>query len=130
LPGGVTLASKTGDKPDGRPYASPMAAGTQLPSGASLQFVLKFGNPARVTFSSTLQVVREVVAPAGAPTLLGVVATGGTNARLVGRIDGAANQDVTLQITTAATCIAGTLAGGASAGSVTVRTDASGYFGT
>jgi hypothetical protein len=129
LPAGVTLANKTGDKPDGRPYASPMAAGTQLPSGGSLQFVLKFSNPARVTFSSTLQIVREVVEPAGAPTLLGVVATGGTNARLVGRVDGAANQDVTLQITTAATCVAGTLVGGASAGSVMVRTDDGGYFG-
>src|SRR6185436_3800766 len=36
LPAGITLANKSGDKLDGRPYVSPMAAGGQLASGASL----------------------------------------------------------------------------------------------
>ena len=81
LPAGITLANKTGDEPDGRPYVSPMAAGSLLQGGGSLTFVLKFANPARVTFTSTLQILRTVVeAPPNAPSLIGVVATGGTSA--------------------------------------------------
>ena len=106
-----------------------MAAGSLLQSGGSLSFVLKFANPARVTFTSTLQILRTVVeAPANAPSLLGVVATGGTNAHVIGRVDGAANQDIALQLTSASTCVAGTLVNGAAGGTVTTRTDAAGYF--
>ena len=92
--------------------------------------MLKFANPARVTFTSTLQILRTVVeAPANAPSLLGVVATGGTSVHVIGRVDGAANQDVALQLTSANTCIAGTLVNGANVGgTVTARTDAAGYF--
>jgi len=130
LPAGITLANKTGDKPDGRPYVGPMAAGSLLQNGATLTFALKFNNPARVGFNSTLQVLREVVeAPPGAPMLLGVVAAGGTSARLIGRVEGAPNQDVTLQLTSAASCVAGTLVGGAAGAVVTARTDEDGYFG-
>jgi len=129
LPAGVTLANKSGDKSDGRPYVTPMSAGSQLASGASLSFVLKFNNPARVSFTSTLQVVRDVVAPANAPSLLGVVATGGAGAHLIGRVDGSPNQDVTLQVSSASACVAGTLVSGATAATVTVRTDRDGYFG-
>ena len=82
LPAGVTLANKAGDKPDGRPYVSPMAAGSLLQNGGTLSFVLKFANPSRVTFNSTLQILRTVEVPANAPSLLGVVATGGTSARI------------------------------------------------
>ena len=130
LPAGITLANKTGDKPDGRPYSSPMAAGALLQGGGSLTFVQKFANPARVTFTSTLQILRTVVeAPANAPSLLGVVSTGGTSVHVIGRVDGAPNQDVALQLTSANTCIAGTLVNGTGVGgTVTARTDAGGYF--
>ena len=87
LPAGVTLANKAGDEPDGRPYVSPMAAGALLQSGGTLTFVLKFANPARVTFTSTLQILYTVEAPPDAPSLLSVVATGGTT-RLPDRAGG------------------------------------------
>jgi hypothetical protein len=55
-----------------------MAAGSLLQGGGSLTFVLKFANPARVTFTSTLQILqRSSRAPANAPSLHGVVATAG-----------------------------------------------------
>ena len=38
-----------------------MAAGAVLQSGGTLTFVLKFANPARVTFTSTLQILYTVV---------------------------------------------------------------------
>src|SRR6185295_8361136 len=40
LPSGVTLANKVGDKPDGRPYVSPLAGGATLLPGATLTFTL------------------------------------------------------------------------------------------
>ena len=46
LPAGVTLANKTGRQADGKPYVSPMPAGSLLQSGGTLSFVLKFANPA------------------------------------------------------------------------------------
>ena len=45
LPSGVTLANKTGQTADGKPYVSPMPAGSLLQSGGTLSFVLKFANP-------------------------------------------------------------------------------------
>ena len=129
LPAGVTLANKTGDKVDGRPYVSPMAPGSMLANGSTLSFALKFANPARVNFNSTLQVLRTIEVPANAPSLIGVVATGGTSARLVGRVEGAPNQDVSLQLSSASTCVAGTLVSGVAGATVVARTDSAGYFG-
>ena len=69
--------------------------------------------------------------PPNAPSLIGVVATGGTNAYLVGRVDGAPNQSITLQANRRprpASC--GTLVGGVAGGrAVTATTDSDGYFG-
>jgi len=130
LPAGVTLANKTGDEPDGRPFVSPMAAGGVLQPGGTLNFVLKFANPARIGFGSTLQVLYTVEAPLGAPILLSAAATSQTTAFLVGRIEGAANRDIAVQATSSRTCVLGTLVGGAAAGApVAARTDRDGYFG-
>jgi hypothetical protein len=130
LPSGITLANKAGDKPDGRPYVSPVAAGSMLQAGGTLTFTLKFANPARVTFSSTLQVLYTVAeAQPGAPVLLGAAATGQSSASLVGRVEGMANRDIVLQAASSRTCVLGTLVNGASVGgSLAVRTDGAGYF--
>ena len=45
--------------------------------------------------------------PLETPSLISVVATGGTSAFVIGRVDGAANQTITLQASTAPTCVAG-----------------------
>ena len=100
-----------------------------LANGSTLSFALKFANPARVNFNSTLQVLRTIEVPANAPSLIGVVATGGTSARLVGRVEGAPNQDVSLQLSSASTCVAGTLVSGVAGATVVARTDSAGYFG-
>src|SRR5439155_6704937 len=94
-------------------------------------FALKFANPQRVAFTYALQILYTVPeVPPNAPSLISAVATGGTNAFLVGRIDGAASQPITLQASSAATCFLGTLVGGAPVGgAVAVTTDAAGYFG-
>jgi YVTN family beta-propeller protein len=131
LPSTITLANQSGQTADGKPYVSPMAAGSQLASGGTLSFVLKFANPQRVTFTSTLQILYTVAAPPpDAPTLIRAIATGGTNALLIGRVNGAANLPITLQAYSAPTCFLGTLVSGAPAGAaVPVTTDGSGYFG-
>ncbi len=129
LSNSVTLANKTGQTADGKPYVSPMPAGTLLQSGATLSFVLKFANPQRVGFTSILQILYSVVVPPNAPSLIGAVATGGTNAYLVGRVDGAANQSITLQPSSAAACVFGTLVGGVALAPVAATTDGLGYFG-
>ncbi|HTP45431.1 MAG TPA: choice-of-anchor Q domain-containing protein [Casimicrobiaceae bacterium] len=131
LPATVTLANKTGMTSDGKPYVSPIPAGSVLQSGATLSVVLRFNNPQRVAVTYTLQVLYLVPAPApGAPTLISVVATGGTNAYLVGRADGAENRNITLQASAAPTCFLGSLVGGAPVGGgVATTTDALGYFG-
>src|SRR6266487_1359696 len=49
LPSTVTLANKTGQTSDGKPYVNPMSPGSLLQSGGTLSFVLKFANPQRVT---------------------------------------------------------------------------------
>ena len=77
LPSGVTLANKTGQTPDGKPYVSPLSAGTLLQNGGTLSFVLKYSNPSRVTFTSVLQILYTIDVPPDAPSLLGVLATGG-----------------------------------------------------
>jgi hypothetical protein len=129
LPPTVTLANKAGDMPDGRPFASPMQVGAMLQSGGTLSFVLKFSNPQRIAFTSTLQILYSFQVPADAPSLIGVVATGGTNAGLIGRVDGLPNRSITLQVLAARTCVYGTLVGAASvAGAVSATTDAGGYF--
>src|SRR5438552_8059913 len=92
LPSAVTLANKTGQTSDGKPYVSPMSPGSLLQSGGTLSFVLKFANPQRVTITYVLQILYTVQVPPNAPSLISVVATGGTNAYLAGRVDGAANQ--------------------------------------
>src|SRR5436190_23998353 len=48
LPSTVTLANRTGQTPDGKPYVNPMSPGSVLQSGGTLSFVLKFANPQRV----------------------------------------------------------------------------------
>ena len=130
LPSAVTLANKTGQTSDGKPYVSPMASGALLQSGGTLAFVLKFANPQRVTFPSILQILYTVEVSPDAPSLIGVAATGGTNAFLVGRVDGAANLPITLQAFSAQTCVLGSLVGGAVVGeAVATTTDSAGYFG-
>jgi hypothetical protein len=125
----VTLANKAGQTLDGKPYVSP-AIGTGLANGASLSLVLKFANPQRIAIVNTLQILNTIDLPPDAPSLIGAIATGGTNAFLIGRVVGASNLPITVQVTTSATCIAGLLAGGAVAGApVPVTTDAAGYFG-
>jgi hypothetical protein len=91
--------------------------------------VLKFANPQQVTFTNVLQIIYTVVVPPNAPSLIGVAATGGTTAFLVGRVDGAANQAITLQTFSAGTCVLGTLVGGVAGGTITTTTDPLGYFG-
>ena len=105
-------SNKAGLTADRKPYVSPMAAGSLLQSGGAITVVLKYANPQRVTFTSTLQILRTVEVPPDAPTLIGVIATGGTNAFLVGRVDGAVNQPIGLQASSATTCVAGVLANG------------------
>ena len=65
------------------------------------------------------------------PSLIRVVATGGTGAFVIGRVDGAANAPLTLAASTAPTCTAGGSPGRRNtcrrADSVT--TDEDGYFG-
>jgi YVTN family beta-propeller protein len=130
LPNSVVLANKTGQTADGKPYVSPMPAGTVLQSGATLSFVLKFADPQRVTFTSILQILYTVPPPPpGAPSLISVVATGGTSAYLVGRADGLTNQSITLRAYSAASCVFGTLVGGVPGTPVATMTDDSGYFG-
>jgi hypothetical protein len=126
LPSTVTLANPTGQTADGKAYVSPMPAGTLLQPGGTLSFVLKFANPQQVPFTGALQILYTVAVPPNAPTLIGAVATGGTNAYVVGRVDGAASQSITLQASTSATCVLGTLVGGAAGASVTTTTDGSG----
>ena len=65
------------------------------------------------------------------PVLIRVVATGGTGAYLVGRVDRAAGIPLTLQAYTAASCTDGMLPGGGTLAGVAlaVTTDAEGYFG-
>jgi hypothetical protein len=130
LPSTVTLANKIGQTSDGKPYVNPMSPGSLLQSGSTLSFALKFANPQRVAVTYTLQILYTVEAPPNAPSLISAVATGGTNAYLVGRVDGAANRPITLQTSSAPTCFLGTLVSGAPVGgAVTVTTDAAGYFG-
>ena len=129
LPSGVTLANSAGTTADGRPYVSPMAAGSQLANGATLSINLKFSNPARVTITYYLQVLYTVQVPANAPSLLGVVATGGTNAYVIGRVEGAASQAIKLAAAASATCVSGTLVTGAAVGgTISATTDEEGYF--
>ena len=129
LPTTVTLANKSGDLPDGRPYVAPMQPGSMLASGATLAFVLKFANPQRVPFTSTLQILYSIEIPPDAPTLISVVATGGTDAGIIGRVDGLPSRSITLQAQAARTCVFGTLIGGSSVGgAITATTDAGGYF--
>ncbi|MEP7181312.1 MAG: choice-of-anchor Q domain-containing protein [Betaproteobacteria bacterium] len=130
LPLSVTLANKVAVLPDGRPYVVPLAAGAALASGATISFVLKFANPQNTAFTSTLQILYTFETPANAPSLIGVLATGGTNAFLIGRIEGASNRAITLQAFSASACFLGTLVSGLPAGgTVGATTDASGYFG-
>jgi uncharacterized delta-60 repeat protein len=131
LPSSVTLANKTGVTADGKPYVTPLAAGATLASGSSLSFTLRFNNPQRISFPSVLQVLyTPYEPPAGAPALFGAVATGGTNAFLIGRLEGANEREVALQVSTAKTCVLGTLVAGTTVGSpIVVTTDSSGYFG-
>ena len=65
------------------------------------------------------------------PSLIQVVATGGTGAFVIGRVDGAANLPLTLAASTAPTCTAGALPGGGTpaGGPISVTTDEDGYFG-
>ena len=131
LPTSVTLANKAGQTPDGKPYVSPMSAGSLLQPGGTLPFVLTFANPApQVAFQSILQILYTVAAPPNAPTLISVAATGATSAFVVGRVDGAANQTISVQASSAPTCFLGSLVGAAPVGGpVTVTTDSDGYFG-
>ena len=130
LPATVTLANRTGQWADGRPYVTPLPAGALVQNGALVPFTLKFANPQQVTFSSVLQFLYTIDVPADAPTLIAAVATGGTNARLVGRVNGATNQPIAVQASTATTCVLGTLVGGTNAGvPVATTTDGLGYFG-
>ena len=129
LPAGVTLANKAGLLADGRPYVSPMPPGSMLAGGATLSFVLKFSNPQRVPFTSSLQMLYSFEVPPDAPTLISVVATGGTGAGIIGRVDAWPNRAITVQAQVASTCVFGTLIGGANAGGpVATTTDVNGYF--
>jgi uncharacterized delta-60 repeat protein len=129
LPSGVTVANLAGQTADGKPYLSPMPAGTMLQPGATFSFVLKFADPQGVPFTGVVQIIYTVVVPPNAPNLIRAVATGATTAYLVGRVDGVANQAITLQTFSAATCVLGTLVGGTAGASITTTTDSSGYFG-
>src|SRR5690242_7919848 len=126
LPATVSLANQTGQTPDGKPYVSPMAAGSTLQPGATLSFPLKFANPKFATITYALEILYAVQAPSpNAPSLISVVATGGTNAYLVERVDGALSQPITLQAFSAPTCFLGALVGGVPVGSaVATMTDA------
>ncbi|MFO1311115.1 MAG: DUF642 domain-containing protein [Burkholderiales bacterium] len=66
------------------------------------------------------------------PSLIRAVATGGTSAYLIGRVDGAPSLPITLQAYAAPSCTDGVLAGGGTPVGlpVAVTTDPEGYFGT
>ncbi len=102
-------------------------------TGASMYLQFKSDDIFISPFGVALDDVSVVLLPdLATPALLRVVATGGTNAYLIGRVDGTPSLPITLQAYTAATCTDGTLAGGGTpAGSpVAVTTDGEGYFGT
>jgi hypothetical protein len=130
LPPDVALANKAGTTLDGRPYVSPALPNGALASGGSLSVTLKFANPQRVAFSYTVQVLDGIDLPLDAPILMAAVATGGTNAYLIGRVVNASNLPIALQTTTSTSCVAGVLVNGGSVGNpVPVTTDGDGYFG-
>ena len=129
LPSSVTLQTKTGDTADGKPYYSPPLTQGMLQNGGTVSFTLKFNNPQRLSFTNILQVLYTIEVPPDAPSLLGVLATGGTNARVIGRVDGAASRPIVVQASSATTCVAGTLINGAPTdGPKSVTTDPEGYF--
>ncbi len=66
LPSPVTLANKTGQTADGKPYISPMSPGSLLQSGGTLSFVLKFADPQRITFTYVLQILYTAEVPSNA----------------------------------------------------------------
>src|SRR5207253_3104878 len=99
LPTTVALANKAGNTATGSPYVSPPLPNGSLDIGGSLSFVLKFANPQRISFPSTLQVFNGIDLPADAPALISAIATGGSNAFLIGRVVGASNLPITLQAT-------------------------------
>jgi hypothetical protein len=70
------------------------------------------------------------VSSTNAPVLIGVLATDTTHAVLIGRLDGSANADVTLDVFSAATCGASLLPAAQLPTPVTVHTDPNGYFFT
>ena len=130
FPSTVALANKAGQTPDGKSYLVPSLVNHALAGGASVTVALKFANPQRTAFPYTLAVQNGVDLPLDAPSLMAVVATGGTNAFLIGRVVGASNLPITLQATRSTACIAGTLVNGVPVGNpVAVTTDPSGYFG-
>ena len=132
LPAGVTLANKTGDKPDGRPYVSPMAAGSQLAersvrcrSCSSSPIPRACPSPARCRSCETSSRRRRTPRRCSAWSR-----PAEPSAHLIGRVDGAPNQDVD-----AAGVLRRHLRARARsspvrpAATVTARTDRDGYFG-
>jgi hypothetical protein len=129
LPTAVTLANKVGLTADGKPYMSPMAAGTQLAGGSTLSFALKFADPTGVAFAINVQVLYSVDVPADAPILFGALMTAGGNATLIGRANGVPSQSISLQPSVASVCVAGTLVNGVALGApMMTMTDGDGYF--
>ena len=128
LPGSVTLANKAGDTLGRKALRQSDGAGLDpCARQACCRSFSSSATPSGVTFTSTLQVVRTVPDP---PVLVRAVSTGGTSAFLIGRADGAANQSITVQASSSASCVAGALVGGTAAGvPVTTTTDGAGYFG-
>ena len=103
-----------------------------MPSGGSeLSYFLRYYSKEHSLLNAPRLVVDYMLPVALAtPSLIRAVPTGGTDAAVVGRVDGASSVPLTLSVSTAATCSAGALPGGGTTagGPVAVTTDADGYF--
>ena len=112
-------------------YVSRDNAAGHLDSTTVLSFTSD--SPSNNNYGIALDAVSaiELPPPLATPVLLRAVATGGTNAYLIGRVDGASDLPISVQAYTSATCTDGALVGGTAVGSnpVPVTTDHDGYFG-
>ena len=103
------------------------------PSGASqLSFTSNDQpNPYGIALDNVSLTLEPLPYQFSTPILIRAVAMGGTNAYLIGRVDGASSLPITVQTYSADTCIDGTLVNGvAVGGALPVTTDPEGYFGT
>ena len=106
---------------------------TVIDAGANISCTLVATKAGDSNFNSTISApfVVGLPSPFAAPVLIRAVATGNTSVYIIGRIDGAAGIQSTLQVYVASTCTNSRLDSGAAVGSpISVTPDANGNFGT